>query len=158
MTAADSPKEAYQAALRFLARRSHSRWELFTKVTRKGFSRRDINQALDRLEELGYLNDRAFALEYSRYRLKQSPRGRKLLALELVKRGIPRELIESVLSEVYQEFSEEDLISGLVEKWRRAHPGDVSDTEIKKLSQSLGRKGFGWEGIRQGVSELEDKQ
>ncbi len=158
MTTAASPKGAYQSALRFLARRSHSRWELFTKVTRKGFSRGDINQALDRLEELGYLDDRAFALEYCQYRLKQSPRGRKLLGLELVKRGISRELIDGVLSEVYQDFPEVDLISGLVEKWRRTHPGDVTDEEIKKLSQSLGRKGFGWDSIHQGISGLEDKQ
>ena len=148
--------DAYQAALRFLARRSHSRWELFTKVTRKGFSRSDINRSLDRLEELGYLNDRAFALEYSRYRLKQSPRGRKLLAVELMKRGISRELVEEVLSEVYREFPEEDLISGLVEKWRRTHPYEVTDAERKKLSQSLGRKGFGWEQIRMGISGLDD--
>ncbi len=158
MTAAASPMDAYQAALRFLARRSHSRWELFTKVARKGFPRGDINRALDRLEELGYLNDRAFALEYSRYRLKQSPRGRKLLALELVKRGISRELIDDVLSDVYQEFPEEDLISGLVEKWRRTHSDDVTDAEVKKLSHSLGRKGFGWEGIRRGVSGLDHRQ
>ncbi len=63
-----------------------------------------------------------------------------------------------MLSEVYREFPEEDLISGLVEKWRRVHPSDVTDGEIKKLSQALGRKGFGWEGIRQGVFGLEDKQ
>jgi regulatory protein len=157
MTDGDHATDAYQAALRYLARRSHSRWELFTKVTRKGFPRRDINRALDRLEELGYLNDRSFALEYSRYRLKQSPRGRKLLAVELLKRGIARELTEEVLAEVYQEFPEEELVSGLVQKWRRTHPGEITGAEIKKLSQSLGRKGFGWEQIRMGISGLTDE-
>ena len=64
---------ALDSALRSLTRRSHSRWELKTKLIQKGFPKEEIKAALDRLTELGYLNDQNFAMDYCRHRLKQSP-------------------------------------------------------------------------------------
>jgi regulatory protein len=144
----------YESGLRFLTRRSHSRWELKVKLQRKGFTREEIDKALYRFRQLGYLDDRAFAYEYCRYRLRRSPRGFRLLSAELAKRGVSRKVIDEVLVDMAEEFPEDDLVAGLVEKWRRQHRQIVTRDDISKLMQSLGRKGFDWECIRRQVDGI----
>jgi len=139
---------AFDSAVRSLTRRNHSRWELKTKLMQKGFPNEEIKTALNRLTELGYLNDQNFAYDYCHHRLKQSPRGRKLLSIELKKRGLPRDLIEQVLDNIYKEIPEDNLVAGLVEKWHRSKPDEITESEVVKLSQSLARKGFNWDCIR----------
>lgn len=151
------PASAYDSAVGFLARRSHSRWELKNKLFRKGYPGREIYQALDRLEELGYLDDRKFAFDYCRHRLRQSPRGRKLLWAEVSKRGVSREITDQVLAEVYEEFPEDTLVAELVEKWHRMRGDAITMADITKLTQSLGRKGFDWEVIRRQTGSIEPK-
>ena len=145
---------AYAAAVGYLARRSHSRQELKNKLFRKGFPGREIYQALDRLEELGYVDDRKFAVEFARYRLRQSPRGKRLLTMELVQRGVARDIIEDVLPEAFEEFPEDNLVADLVTKWRRTRGDDYARNDIAKLAQSLARKGFNWDAIRRHIDAL----
>ena len=145
---------AYESALESLARRSHSRKELKSKLFRKGFPGKDIYQALDRLEELGYLDDRKFATEYARYRLRQSPRGRMLLSAELIKRGVSRDIVDQILPEVFEEYPEDRLVEELVGKWRRTCGEAFATSDITKLVRSLSRKGFEWEVIRRQVGHL----
>jgi len=148
MKHAKSSNSAFDSAVRSLTRRNHSRWELKTKLIQKGFSSEEIKTALNRLTELGYLNDQNYAYDYCRHRLKQSPRGQKLLSSELMKRGLPRVLIEQVLEDIYQEFPEDGLVAGLVEKWRRSKYNELTESEVMKFAQSLARKGFNWDCIR----------
>jgi regulatory protein len=145
---------AYESAVESLARRSHSRKELKNKLFRKGFPGKDIYQALDRLEELGYLDDRKFAIEYARHRLRQSPRGRMLLSSELIKRGVSREIVDQVLPEVFEEYPEDRLVEELVTKWRRTRGDAFTAADISKLARSLSRKGFEWDAIRRQVGHL----
>jgi regulatory protein len=148
---------AFDSAVRSLSRRNHSRWELKTKLLQKGFPSEEIKSALDHVMKLGYLNDQSFAYDYCRHRLKQSPRGRKLLSVELKKRGLSRNLIEQVLDDIYQEFSETDLVAGLVEKWRRSKSDELTESDIAKLAQSLSRKGFDWDCIRPNLPLLNSR-
>jgi regulatory protein len=148
------PVSAYDAAVGYLARRSHSRRELKNKLFRKGFPAREIYQALDRLEELGYVDDRKFAVEYARYRLRQSPRGKRVLIMELLQRGVGREIIDDVLPEVFDEFPEVNLVAGLVAKWNRARGDSYTRDDITKLARSLARKGFDWDVIRRHIDTL----
>jgi regulatory protein len=148
------PASAYEAAVGYLARRSHSRQELKNKLFRKSFPGREIYQALDRLEELGYVDDRKFALEYARYRLRQSPRGKRLLTMELIQRGVAREIIDELLPDVFEEFPEDGLVANLVAKWRRARGDNFAGDDIAKLARSLARKGFDWDVIRRQIDAL----
>ena len=148
------PLSVFDAAVGYLARRSHSRRELKNKLFRKGFPGREIYQTLDRLEELGYIDDKKFAFEYARYRLRQSPRGLKVLTMELLQRGIAREITNEVLQEVFEEFPEEDLVANLVEKWSRVRGGDFTRDDITKLARSLARKGFSWDVIHRQIDAL----
>src|SRR5207248_9318412 len=52
---------ALDAGVRMLARRAHSRAELRLKLRRRGYQPGEIEEALTRLTELGYIDDEAFA-------------------------------------------------------------------------------------------------
>jgi regulatory protein len=68
--------------------RAHSRVELLRKLGRRGYTSEEIEAAMVRLHELGYLNDRSFAEGLVRYR--SASRGPRALLAELAKRGVDR--------------------------------------------------------------------
>jgi regulatory protein len=83
--------------LRLLGRRAHSRVELLLKLTRKGYEGAAIRTALKRLEELGYLDDQAFARSFVRRR--GSVRGPRALSAELAARGVDRTHVDTAVAE-----------------------------------------------------------
>jgi regulatory protein len=84
--------------VRLLARRPHSRAELFRKLRRRGFEAEDSESALSVLAERGYIDDASFAEGYVRRR--SSSRGPLALASELAARGVGRELAGEVVGRV----------------------------------------------------------
>jgi regulatory protein len=79
---------ALDGGLKLLARRAHSRLELRRKLQRRGFGTDDVEAALGRLTELGYLDDAAFARDLVRRR--STSRGPLALSAELWSKGIDR--------------------------------------------------------------------
>lgn len=95
----DTDKKALDLAIRYLGNREHSRKEIITKLQRKQFIGEVVEKTLNRLDELGLLDDRSFALNYVGSRSKKKPSGRYKLRYELRQKGISEEVIDEVLSE-----------------------------------------------------------
>ena len=100
----------------------------------------------DRMEELGFLNDAAYAAQVVRY-YSAKGYGERKLRDELYRRGIPRELWDEALegaadpSAAIEEF--------LRKKWRGTLPDDPR--ELKKASDALARRGYSWSDIVEGL-------
>ena len=88
-----------EVAARFLATRPRTRWELERRLRRAGSEEPEIMAALERLTELGYVDDAAFARWWGEQRDRHSPRGRRMIEAELRQRGVPREIIEGYREE-----------------------------------------------------------
>lgn len=117
-----------EVAARFLATRPRTRWEVERRLRRAGTEEREIVAALDRLAELGYLDDAAFARWWGEQRDRHSPRGRRMIETELRQRGVPREIIEAYREEHAEpERSPEDV--GL--------PGDEAERAREALAKHL---------------------
>jgi regulatory protein len=86
---------ALDAGLRLLARRAHSRAEVRRKLGRRGYGEEEVESAVGRLAELGYLDDRAFAEGHVRRR--SSHLGPLALSAELSARGVDRSLADAAL-------------------------------------------------------------
>ena len=86
---------ALDAGLRLIGRRAHSRVELRRKLGRRGYTEVETEAALNRLVELGYLDDRAFAEGLVRRR--GAIRGPLALSAELAARGVDRALADGAL-------------------------------------------------------------
>jgi regulatory protein len=86
---------AYDAGVRLLARRAHSRAELRRKLGRRGYDEAEIDEVVRRLAQAGYLDDAAFAAGHVRRRSES--RGPLALAAELAARGVDRRLSDDAL-------------------------------------------------------------
>ena len=101
----DNPnKKAFDLALRYLGNREHSRKEIIVKLERKQFNEETVEKTLNRLDELGLLDDRSLAANYVGSRSKKKPSGRYKLRYELLQKGISEEIIEEVLDN-YDSFA-----------------------------------------------------
>ena len=93
---------SYDKAVQLLAARPHFRRELEAKLRQRGFPSEEIEEALARLTEQGYLDDRAAARSLVESRAAKGE-GRTRLRAELVKRGASEEAIEDALSELTEQ-------------------------------------------------------
>ena len=86
---------AIETAVRFLATRPRTRWELDRRLRRSGVGESDIEVTLSRLAELGYVDDAAFARWWGEQRDRHAPRGRRAIEVELRQHGVERDVIEA---------------------------------------------------------------
>ncbi len=97
--AVDEPSVVLDAALRFLEPRQRSVGEVRRRLTRVGYREDLVAAAIERLTELGMLDDEAFARAWVESRDRAHPRGQRALRQELAVKGIARETIAGVLTE-----------------------------------------------------------
>lgn len=81
---------ALGTALRLLARRPRSEREVRQRLFRKGLPGEAVDATVRRLRELRLVDDEAFSASWVESRERTSPRGRRLLAAELVAQGVER--------------------------------------------------------------------
>src|SRR5262245_44181390 len=97
---------AKQQAYRLLTYRAQTSSELRHRLQQRGYTSAIIAEVLRQLAAEGYIDDRRVAMEWVRYRLQTKPMGRWRIRWELQRRGVPSELLEEVLGEVYKECDE----------------------------------------------------
>ncbi len=136
-------------ALRLLGTRPMSRHELTDKLTEKGETPEDVQSAVDYLEGLGYLDDAQYAASLVRhYAGKGYGPGR--VRQELYRRGVPKELWEDALAELPEDT---EAIDALID--RRLRGAEPDRKELKRLTDMLLRRGYGWGEIKSALSRYE---
>lgn len=142
-------------ALELLSFRARSESELEQRLRREDHAPAAIAATLLRCRELGYLDDRAFALSHVRDRLRLNPRGRRALRSELYRKGVDRDVAEEAIEEAFAESgrSERELARELAEK----RVGSLDRLELaaarRRLSAYLARRGFPGTIVRDVVRE-----
>jgi regulatory protein len=135
----------HDRALDALARRSRSRRDLERWLAQRAFGAADIAEALDRLEALGLLDDRAFARGYAEQRLTARGFGPRRVAAELARRGVDRGVVDEVLGEHATEH--EGAGDSALERAARKRVRAVARLEPRlahrRLTAWLVRRGFG---------------
>lgn len=89
-------KEILKRALKFLARREYSAFELSCKLKKFGFNSKDITSVLAYLKQKAWQSDLRFAENYFSFRAKRGF-GPLKIAAELEARGITQELINQLM-------------------------------------------------------------
>lgn len=100
-------KGALDVALTYLSRRMLTRCELSQRLARKGFPSHEIEAAIERLLEWGYLSDQEYARAYCLS--KQTNYSKKKINYDLKGRGIEEAVIEQALGETYLPGQEAEL-------------------------------------------------
>lgn len=83
-----------EVAARFLATRPRTQWEVERRLRKAGADDAVIGATVERLSELGYLDDAAFATWWADQRDRHAPRGRRMVEAELRQHGVGRQTIE----------------------------------------------------------------
>jgi regulatory protein len=130
---------ALDAGLRYLGVRAHSRAELRRKLERKGFEVDEVSAALERLQELRYLDDDAFAQALVRRR--SASRGPAALASELAAKGIGRTGVSAALAGLDRE-SQLEAATRLAERLYAHEPLPGYREMLDRIGTKLLRRGY----------------
>lgn len=139
-------------ALRFLASRSRSEAEVRRRLVSRGVDAEEIKSVVERLRELGYLNDAEFAAAVIRARTERRARGRRLVAQELQSKGVSAEVAASALDACYGD--EITVARPVAERQARRLHGSGFGEFRQRLGAFLVRRGFEHATAESLVTEL----
>jgi regulatory protein len=142
---ADPVAVARDVCLRLLTDRARTRQELAQALRRKGVPDDAAHTVLERFDEVGLIDDAAFAGQWVRSRHTHRGLARRAIAMELRRKGVSDEDAGEALAEVDTE-SEERRARELVDrKLRSLAIGTAEQRAVagRRLVGMLARKGYG---------------
>lgn len=160
-------KSALDTALTYLSRRALTHYELEIRLEKKGYSKAERQEAMERVESWGYVDDRALAFSFAQARLMSS--SQKRVKQELLRRGIAPLLVEEVLEDVFEPEQELSQCINYAKKmwtqeerrWETSYQFKKSYVHIsrenfikQKIGQKLVQKGYSLEVIYQAFDRL----
>jgi len=137
---ASGDDKAYGNALRYVAMRPRSIWELQTYLRRKQVEEPVADGIIERLTRVGLVDDVAFARAWVTNRRLLKATSIRKLKLELKQKRVSESIIDQVLRE--DETDERDSLRQLIAKKRARYPDNL------KLMQYLARQGFSYDDIK----------
>ncbi len=151
MKAESNIVRAKEKALYLLEYRARTAKELMDKLT-PIFGTDAAESAVQRMEELGLIDDEAFAREYARTLLFSKKLSPKSAVYELMKKGIERNTAEEILDEY--ECDEQEQIRQIIE---RKYINCLDDEKGRKRTiNGLRSKGYCWSDIQAVLSAYDD--
>lgn len=144
-TAQDPPADPVSAArtvcLNLLTTRARTRSELSGDLTRRGFDDDVIRGVLDRLVEVGLVDDADFAEQWVTSRHRNQGLGRRALADELRRKGVDQETAGVALAEIDRD-DERARASELVARRMPSMARLETAVAARRLVGMLARKGY----------------
>ncbi len=131
-------KRATLRAMHILERTDKTEAQLRRKLEESEYPKEAVESAIAYVTSYGYLDDRRYAEHYIEW--KKQGKGKARLKMELVQKGISREIIEEVLEST--DFGEtREMIRQIILKKRKT---DISmnEKEKQRIYGFLMRKGF----------------
>lgn len=145
----------YLIALRYLQYRSRSIKEVIDHLKKKNTPDEQITIIIKKLEEQRFLNDEEFAKMWIRNRTTLRPTGKHLLKLELMQKGIEKNIIDKVLEEASEESgSDLEMARILTQKKKEKFKNMTKDERYRKLGGFLQRRGFSYDVIKRSIDEV----
>lgn len=151
--------KVYDRVLKFLSYRPRSEKELQDWFRKKNVGEETQKMIVKKLQKLGYLDDKEFVNWWIGQRMAFKPMGKRLLAMELRKKGISQEVIDEQLNNLtIEQFGEKKLAEKVAEKKLKSLK-QYSGLELRqKLYTALARRGFSWETIKEVLDEKLQKE
>jgi regulatory protein len=141
----DAPRDPEERAralcLRLLTGQPRTRGQLAEALRRRQIPDEVAEQVLERFEDVGLIDDAAFADAWVESRHHGRGLARRALARELRSRGVATGVIEQAVEQLDPE-REEQTARALVDRKLRATRGLDRDKRIRRLAGMLARKGY----------------
>lgn len=148
--------DAKQAALSLLARRAFSEAEMRSRLMSRGHPESVADRVVDRLRELGYLDDARFAASYSSGRFRSKGYGPRRILQDLRRRGVSDAVARQAVSTLQEDV---DPVQAALASARKVWPRLSREPDRRKrearLHGYLARRGFDSDTIRAVLPRLE---
>ena len=135
-------EQARALCLRLLTARARTRAELAGQLTKRGYPDDVSAKVLDRLADVGLVDDADFAEQWVRSRRVNAGKGKRALAAELRTKGVDNEVISAALADIdagAERARAEQLVS---DKLRRERLTDDDAKLARRLVGMLARRGY----------------
>ncbi len=149
-------RRAFNAAADIISRREHSKKELLTKLKTK-FDEEAAESAVERLCELGMVDDERFAHLYAEELYTRKNMGERRIRYELAAKGISSDITEYAI-ECLNEQIGEDNVKRIVDIIEKKYYNITNDEKQRRRAWSaLQRLGYSSTDIRHAFSEYDEE-
>ena len=145
--------DAKQTAFNFVSFKPRTTRQVEQKLREKGFSEVSRRSTIEFLVEFGLLNDEEYAMNFIAAYLINKPSGKQKISFELQKKGIDKELINSVLKKSFPD----DAVTLAVKSGEKKLRMLTNKDGVKKrnsLITFLQGRGFDWDTIKEALRVL----
>lgn len=150
LTTAVNSRRAFNSGLNLLSRRSHGKAELIKKLFVK-HSKESAISAVERIEELGLINDEAYAELLADELQRRKGFSPQRIKRELILKGIDRQIAENVV-----ETLDKDDINRIILLLQTKYSRYLTDEKgIKRAFNALMRLGYSYYDIKKGFAEID---
>ncbi len=139
----------HDRSLMWLLLRPRSTWEVEDYLRRKVEDEPMREKLLAKFKERKYIDDEDFAERWVQNRRLLKPISKLKLRQELLKKRVPKEIIDQTLEE--DETNEVEVLKELIEKKRRV----TRYQNDRKLMEYLARLGFRYGDIKEAMEQLD---
>ena len=151
--AAPEPDDIEAALIRKLARRALSEAEVLAFGMDEGLTAHQANSILDRLRDLGYVDDRVLAEQLKHALYERKGQSRAVVARAMSGRSIDREIIDETLDDIDQ-GDELSAATELAAKRASQLTGLDKQTLERRLVGFLARRGYPGNIVREAIAPL----
>lgn len=149
----DPADVARDVCLRLLTIAPRTRQQLADALRRRGIEGAVVTQVLDRLTDVGLIDDRAFATAWVSDRHRARGLGRRALTAELTARGVDRATVGEAVASI-DDAAEWGSARALVQRRIRAMADLPPQVRVRRLMGLLARRGFSTAVARSVVREV----
>lgn len=100
LLAEDEVETAHQKAIRFINYRPRTEYESQKKLSELGYSDDVISIIIERLKNVGLIDDNNYASSWITDRIMNHPTSPRFMSFELRRRGVDQEIIDSALADI----------------------------------------------------------
>jgi len=136
-------EQARNLCLRLLTARARTRAELEGQLAKRGYPYDVSKRVLDRLTQVGLIDDADFAEQWVRSRRANAGKGKRALAAELRTKGVDNDVIMAALDGIDAGAERQRAEKLVRDRLRREKLGDDDDAKIaRRLAGMLARRGY----------------
>ena len=151
---AERGRRPMDAALHYLSARARTVREVERYLDGENYGESEVQQTVDRLQELGYLNDKEFAGEFVRTRLNTKPVSRYKLQEQLYSHELPREIVEQALEVVDDDMEKQNAVL-VAKKYAQQMQNLPRQERDRRLMQRMVGRGFSYDVSRLALETLD---
>lgn len=144
-----------EAALYYLSLKPRTILETELYLDTKDYSDFEISSVIERLKELGYLDDEKYAKDFIISRLNTKPVSKRKLTEQLYSHRIPKETIEAAVGGVSQE-EEKNSARLVCEKYMRQFEKAETKERAEMTAKRMSARGFSYGDIKEAIQEYLD--